>query len=74
MDRRTQKDDHPKNVRVLEPEAATLGRTALGRRLRELRRLIVADGKPLLDIDDIEKEMQARGHSATGDDPFGRQR
>ena len=35
-------------------------KTPLGRRLRELRKRIVASGEPLLDWDDLEREIAER--------------
>jgi len=60
MDRRSLNAARPQNVRVVEPQVPTLGRTVLGRRLRELRRQIVAEGQFLMDWDDLEKELRVR--------------
>jgi hypothetical protein len=35
-------------------------RTELGRRLREIRRRIVASGQPLLDADGLDREVRDR--------------
>jgi len=35
-------------------------KTSLGRRLRELRKRIVASGEPLLDWDELEREIAER--------------
>ena len=44
----------------LLPEEEFKPRTPLGRRLWELRKRIVASGQPLLDWDDLEREIAER--------------
>jgi hypothetical protein len=40
--------------------AAHSARTELGRQLREIRRRIVASGQPLLDADELDREVRDR--------------
>jgi hypothetical protein len=57
---------------LLLPKARTIfpSRTALGRRLRELRAQVIAAGEPLLDWDELRQELaERRGereHAETG--------
>jgi hypothetical protein len=50
------------------PVAAYRPRTALGRRLLELRARIVATGMPLLDWDGVEREVRERRGDLGGDE------
>jgi hypothetical protein len=51
---------HPETEQPLLPEEEFKPRTPLGRRLWELRKRIVASGQPLLDWDDLEREIAER--------------
>lgn len=50
----------PMDVERSSPEEYFEPRTELGRRLWELRKKIVASGEPLLDHDEIEREIAER--------------
>jgi len=51
---------HPETDLSLHPEEEFKPRTPLGRRLWELRKRIIASGQPLLDWDDLEREIAER--------------
>jgi len=54
--------DKPKKGVAAKPAAKYVVRTPLGRRLEEIRKRIVASGEPLLNLDDIERELgRSRG-------------
>lgn len=53
----------------MNPEEEFHPRTELGRRLWELRKKIVASGEPLLDWDDIEREVAERRGGVSEHDP-----
>ncbi|MGH7488631.1 MAG: hypothetical protein ACREMY_23980 [bacterium] len=51
---------HPQTDQSSLPEEEFKPRTPLGRRLWELRKRIIASGQPLLDWDDLEREIAER--------------
>jgi hypothetical protein len=61
----TQTTDQAKTHAKLEPPCEL--RTPLAKKLWELRQKIIASGVPLLDWDDIEREVQERRGGVRGE-------